>query len=111
VQATSAGHRRHAILARASLVALDSIRFRWLGGPVGLCARYSLGTVGQRLVELPAGADVELGEDLAQVPFDRPCGQEELGGDLRVGQARPGQLGDLGLLGGELKRYQIVPGA
>ena len=56
--------------------------------------------VGHRLPELAAGGDVELAEDLAQVVLDRALGQEQLGGDLRVGQAFPGQPRDLGLLGG-----------
>jgi hypothetical protein len=34
--------------------------------------------VGQSCAELPAGADVELGEHLAQVPFDRAGAEEEL---------------------------------
>jgi sugar phosphate permease len=35
-------------------------------------------------MELAAGADAELGIYVAQVPFDRPCGQEQLGADLRI---------------------------
>jgi hypothetical protein len=53
-------------------------------------------------LELQAGADLELGEYFAQVPFDRARAEEQLGGDLQVGQARPRQLRDLGLLRGEL---------
>jgi hypothetical protein len=53
------------------------------------------------LLELQAGADLELGEYLAQVPFHRARTEEQLGGDLRIGQARPRQLRDLRLLRGE----------
>ena len=60
--------------------------------------------VGQDAVELIAGADVELGEDLVQVVFDGARAHEQLGGDLGVGQAVAGQPGDLGLPGGELDR-------
>jgi len=41
-------------------------------------------------------------EDLGHVVLDGARAQEQLGGDLRVRQARPGQPRDLGLLGGEL---------
>jgi len=58
--------------------------------------------LGQRSLELQAGADPQLGENLAQVPLDGVRGQEQLGGDLRVGQARPGQPGNLVLLRGEV---------
>src|SRR6266568_8041533 len=57
---------------------------------------------GQDGVELVAGADVELGEDLVQVVLDRARAHEEVGSDLRVGQAITGQPGDLDLPGGEL---------
>src|SRR5580693_8348099 len=67
-----------------------------------LCHRLGAGPVGQRWLGLPAGADLELGTNLGQVPFDRPRGQEQLGADLLVGQALPGQPRDLGLLRGEL---------
>ena len=66
-----------------------------------LCQPHGAGAVGQRSLELQAGADLEFGEYFAQVPFDGPDGQEQLGGDLRVGQAVAGQAGDLGLLRGE----------
>ena len=49
-----------------------------------------------------AGADAELGVHLAQVPFDRARGQEQLRADLRVRQAGAGQPGDLLLLRREL---------
>src|SRR5690349_23978665 len=52
-------------------------------------------------VQLPAGADTELGKDLSQVPFDRPGGQVQLRADLGVGAAVAGQLGDKGLLRGQ----------
>jgi hypothetical protein len=40
--------------------------------------------LGQGPLELPPGADAELAEDLAQVPFDRSGTDEELGSDLRI---------------------------
>jgi Voltage-dependent anion channel len=49
-------------------------------------------------------ADLELGEDLAQVPFDGPGGQEQVGADLRVGLPVPRQPGDGRLLRGERVR-------
>src|SRR5579863_6940006 len=65
--------------------------------------------VGQRLLELVAGADLKLREDLAQVVFDRTGAEEQPGGDFRVGQADAGQPGDLGLLRGELvARIDVV---
>jgi pimeloyl-ACP methyl ester carboxylesterase len=51
---------------------------------------------------LAAGGDIELGEDLGQVVLDGTPAEEQLGGDLRVRHARPGQPRDLGLPGGEL---------
>src|SRR6185436_17171585 len=41
----------------------------------------------QRLLELAARADAELGEDLVAVPLDGPRAEEQLGADLRVGAA------------------------
>src|SRR5258708_25773332 len=58
---------------------------------------------GQDAAELVAGADGELGEDLVQVVLDGARAHEQLGGDLRVGQAVGGQPGDLGLPGGQLE--------
>jgi hypothetical protein len=37
------------------------------------------------LAELPAGADSELGEHLAQMPFDRARAQEQRRADLGIG--------------------------
>jgi hypothetical protein len=54
---------------------------------VGLCHRPVAVAVGQRLRELAAGGDVELGEDLSQVVLDGVRTEEKPGGDLRVGQA------------------------
>src|SRR3954452_16523913 len=59
------------------------------GGPAG---------VGERVAELPARADLELGEHLAEVPLDGPRADEELRSDLRVGLPVPGELRDLRLL-------------
>ena len=58
--------------------------------------------VGQRPDELSPRADVELGEHLAQMPFDRTWTEKQLGADLGVGVSVPGQPGDLRLLRGEL---------
>src|SRR5947208_12771905 len=60
---------------------------------------------GQDAVELVARADVELGEDLAQVVLDRARTDEQPGADLGVRESVAGEPGDLGLLGG-----QLVPG-
>jgi hypothetical protein len=49
--------------------------------------------------KLPAAADIELAEDLAQVVFDRARADEQLGADLRVGVPVAGQPRDLELLG------------
>ena len=61
----------------------------------------TLATARRRLAAAP-GADAELGEHLAQVPLDRSGADEQLGGDLRIGQAVAGQPRDLRLLGREL---------
>jgi hypothetical protein len=52
--------------------------------------------------KLPARADVELGEHVAQMPLDRAGAEEQLRPDLGVGQAVPGEPGDLLLLGRDL---------
>src|SRR5712691_10950781 len=52
--------------------------------------RSFVSAAGQDAVELVAGADVELSEDLVQVVFDRARADEQLGGDLGVGQAVTG---------------------
>src|SRR5689334_2232899 len=49
----------------------------------------------QGLVEFEAGAYVQLGEYLAQVPLRRAAADEQLGGDLGVGTSLAGQLSDL----------------
>src|SRR5258708_11315964 len=56
---------------------------------------------GQDVVELAAGGDADLGEDLAQVVLDRARADEQPGADLRVGQPLPRQPRDLGLLSGQ----------
>src|SRR5262249_60606810 len=56
----------------------------------------------QHRAELPARGDAELGEDLAQVPFNRTWAQEQLRADLRVREPVPGEAGDLFLLRGQL---------
>src|SRR4051794_1371088 len=60
--------------------------------------------LGKRRGELPARADVELAEHLAQVVLDRPRTDEQLRTDLRVRMPLGGQPGDLRLL-----RRQQVP--
>src|SRR5260370_878120 len=65
-------------------------------------SRSFVSVAGQDAGQLVAGADVELGEDLVQVVFDRARAHEQLGSDLGVGQAVAGQLADLGLPRGEL---------
>jgi hypothetical protein len=45
---------------------------------------------GQHAIELAAGGDTELGEDLAQVVLDGVRADEQPGADLRVGQAVAG---------------------
>jgi hypothetical protein len=64
--------------------------------------RYASGRLVQERWSPRTGADGE-GErrDLAQVVLDRARADEQPGGDLGVGQAIPGQPGDLGLLRGE----------
>jgi hypothetical protein len=54
-------------------------------------------------VQLTARADVQLGEELAQVVLDRARGQEQPGANLRVRRPVAGQPGDLRLLGGQLR--------
>jgi hypothetical protein len=65
----------------------------------------SLGAVGaataERAAELLAGANVELGEHLAQVVLDSARADEQLGADLRVRLSLGGEPRDLRLLGGE----------
>ena len=56
----------------------------WFPGP-----RDGVVGIGQDPVELAAGADAELGEDLAQVVLDRARADEQPGADLRVGQPVP----------------------
>jgi hypothetical protein len=55
------------------------------------CHRPVAAAAGQRLPELATGGDIELGEDLGQVVLDGARAEEQLGGDLRVRQACPGQ--------------------
>ena len=56
----------------------------------------------QHVVELPAGADPELGEHLVQVPLDGAGAEVELRADLGVRAALAGQPRDELLLGREL---------
>ena len=54
------------------------------------------------LAELSAGGDLQLDEDLAQMPFDGSRAEEQPGCGLSVRQPVADQPGDLGLLAGEL---------
>src|SRR5579871_2052600 len=56
---------------------------------------------GQRPAELLPAGDLELGVHPVQVRADRAGGEEQLLGDLRVGQPRCGEAGDLQFLGCE----------
>src|SRR5262249_13179011 len=56
----------------------------------------------QRRVELLAGADAELPEDLSQVPLDRSRAEEQLGAYLRVRVPLARKLGDLCFLSREI---------
>jgi hypothetical protein len=56
----------------------------------------------ERAVELGAGSDAQLAENLPQVVLDDLGADEQSRADLRVGEAFAGQAGDLGLLGGEV---------
>src|SRR6266571_2913754 len=66
------------------------------------CQPRGVGVVGQCSLELQAGADLELGEYLAQVVLDGARADEQPGADLRVRQPVAGQPRDLGLLRGQL---------
>src|SRR5580765_3942865 len=57
----------------------------------------------EHLIEVLARGDAELGEHLAQMPFDRARAEEELRADLRVGVPIAGEPGDVLLL-----RRQLV---
>jgi hypothetical protein len=59
-------------------------------------------------MELIAGGDAELGEDLVQVVFDGARAHEDQGGDLGVEQAVAGQPGDLDLPAGEPGGVSLV---
>lgn len=64
------------------------------GATLGL----TLAPRGERETEFSARCDVELCEDLAQVPFDGSGAEEQLRADLGVGSYVTGQSGDLGFL-------------
>src|SRR3954451_16060241 len=79
---------------------------------------------GQRVAQGPPRADAELGEDLLEVPFDRPRAEEELRADLGVRAPVAREPRDLLLLRRQLvarvvaalahllpRRQQLVPGA
>jgi NADP-dependent 3-hydroxy acid dehydrogenase YdfG len=88
------------IVTRDRRVAVNEILVR-ASEQTWLSAGHRDGAV-QRVPELPAGGDAELGEHLAQVPFDRARAEEELGADLGVGLPVPRPRRDLHLLRGEV---------
>src|ERR1700754_4518132 len=53
-------------------------------------------------LQLPARGDVQLAEDLAQMPFHGTWAEEQPSPDFWVGQALAGEADDLCLLRGEL---------
>src|SRR5882672_2791643 len=55
----------------------------------------------QRCRELGASLEVELAEHVGEVAFDGTGGDEQVLGDLTVGQPFGGKLGDAALAGGE----------
>src|SRR3954470_18564335 len=65
------------------------------------CDTAGVGNSGKRAAQLLAGADLELGEHLAQVVLDGAGADEQLGADLRVRLPVARHAGDLGLLGRE----------
>ena len=56
----------------------------------------------QRSAQLAARTDPELGEHVAQVPFDRAGAEKQRGADLGIGLPAPREPGDGRLLRGEL---------
>src|SRR3954470_11822762 len=64
-----------------------------------VCEAARVGNYAKRNTKLLPGADVQLGEHLAQVIFDSARADEELGGDLRVRLPVARHPGDLRLLG------------
>src|SRR5258708_21412641 len=59
---------------------------------------------GDGSAEVFAGGDGEFGEHVAQMPLDGTGADVQLGGDLLIGVPVPGELGDLGLLSGEVSK-------
>ena len=70
----------------------------------GLARPGSGQVAGKDAVELVARADVELGEDLAQVVLDRARADEQPGADLGVGEAVAGEPRDLAPPGRSARR-------
>src|ERR1700733_6932745 len=73
-----------------------------VASPDGLMRRDVVRVARQGAVELAAGGNAELGEDLAEVVLDRAGAEEQPGADLRVRQAVAGQPRDHRLLRGQL---------
>src|SRR6185437_14721875 len=101
-------HRRPSLVVRVTAASFVPRAVAPVGLP-GSSLVCSLGSaagesavLGQYVPELPARGNAELGEHGAQVPFDRARADEQMGADLRVGQAVAGEPGDLLLLRREL---------
>src|SRR5262249_7510961 len=81
-----------------------------VGAVVEWLARDRTRATRQRAVELMTGTDAQLGEHLAEVVLDRVPADEQPRADLRVRETVAGELGDAGLLRGELlPRLDIPP--
>src|SRR5215471_6692728 len=74
-----------------------------------LASLWSAVVIGELVGKACAGDDAELGEHLAQVVVHRARGQEQLGGDLLVGQPFRNQPGDLQLLRCQLLHRGYIP--
>ena len=66
--------------------------------------------VGKRASQLPAGADAELVEHVAQVPLNGARAEEQPGADLRIRQTIAGEARDLPLLCGQIIAESPPPG-
>lgn len=83
------------------------------GGAVVRCRTQQIGVVSQFvrldavagsevLMQLSAGGDAELGENVAEVVFDGFWGDEEAGGYFAVGEVLADQVGDFAFFGSEV---------
>src|SRR3954447_4803400 len=76
--------------SRATSVVVGFVAVRWSARPSGGSGR-------ERVLELRARVDVQLGEHLVQVILHGAGADEQAGGDVGVGRAVAGEVGDLGL--------------